>query len=222
VIHNSVRLDRFEQPDPAGRALLHGYFRQVPRLIVGAAGRLSPEKGFQVLLPAAASIVQNDPSIGFVVFGQGAMRARLASWIGERGLQDRIVLAGFRDDLDRLLPWFDLLVLPSFTEGLPNVVLEAMAARVPVVATAAGGTPELVEDGVTGCVTPVGDSESLAAAIAAVLATEGRRRQMGSRGRERVEALFSFASQCRQYLALFEQLGAVGTEKRPCCLEGVS
>jgi glycosyltransferase involved in cell wall biosynthesis len=222
VIHNSVRLDRFAQPDPAGRALLHGYFRKVPRLIVGAAGRLSPEKGFQVLLPAAARIVGNDPSVGFVIFGEGALRARLASWIGEHGLHDRIVLAGFRDDLDRLLPWFDLLVLPSFTEGLPNVVLEAMAARVPVVATAAGGTPELVEDGVTGCVTPVGDSESLAAAIAAVLATEGRRRQMGSRGRERVEALFSFASQCRQYRALFEQLGEVGTEKRSCCLEGVN
>jgi len=222
VIHNAVRLERFTAPSHYGRAVLEHCFGKPPRLIVGAAGRLSPEKGFQVLLPAAAKVLREHTNVGFVVFGEGPLRQQLTDWLAQHGLQDRIVLAGFRSDLDRLMPSFDMLVLPSYTEGLPNVVLEAMAARLPVVATAAGGTPELVEEGVTGHVTPVGDSEALAERIGAVLADEAGRRSMGNRGRERVEAHFSFASQSRQYLALIEQLVEAGTEKRPCTLEGVN
>src|SRR5207302_6843198 len=122
------------------------------------------------------------------------------------GLTRRFVLAGFRDDLDGYLPFLDLLVLPSFTEGLPNVVLEASAAGVPVVATAVGGTPEVIEDGVSGHLVPAGDPAALARRILDCIADEKERRRMGQLGRQRIEEHFTFAAQARQYQTLFERL----------------
>src|SRR5437660_11632373 len=100
-------------------------------------------------------------------------------------MEGRFILAGHRSDLDGFLPFLDVLVLPSYTEGLPNVVLEASAAGVPVVATAVGGTPEVVEDGVTGYLVPPGDPEALAGRVRDVLAMPDGGRTLGQRGRQR-------------------------------------
>src|SRR6185437_6008288 len=99
---------------------------------------------------AAERVLREQPSAGFVLFGEGHERASLQKQINAAGLGQSFIIAGFRADLDRFVPHFDLMVLPSYTEGMPNVILEAFAAGVPVVATAVGGTPELVEDGVSG------------------------------------------------------------------------
>ena len=118
------------------------------------------------------------------------------------------ILVGFREDLAHFLPFVDLMVLPSYTEGLPNVVLEAFAAGVPVVATAVGGTPELVEHGVSGYLAQAGDAAALADRIRDVFASEARRREMGIRGRQRVLEDFTFEAQSLQYQALFESLAS--------------
>jgi glycosyltransferase involved in cell wall biosynthesis len=174
--------------------------------IVGAAGRLSPEKGFGVLVDAAADAVRADPGLGFVVLGEGPLRADLERAVAARGLRNSFVLPGFRDDLDRLMPHLDLLVLPSFTEGLPNVALEALAARVPVVATAVGGTPEVVQDGVSGYLVPAGSPADIARRVLDALRSDEERRAMGQRGRARVEEAFTFASQSTHYQRVFERL----------------
>jgi glycosyltransferase involved in cell wall biosynthesis len=148
---------------------------------------------------------------GIIVFGDGPLRTSLQRQIVEQGLQGDVVIAGFRNDLDRLLSWFDLLVLPSFTEGMPNVVLEAMAAGVPVVATAVGGTPEAVADGETGWLVPPGNPAELARRIIDVL-SDSERQSMGRRGRRRVEEQFTFAAQARKYLSLFRDLGPASVE----------
>ena len=206
VIRNAVAAAPFAHPDPAGRALLEQVFpRPYPRL-VGAAGRLSSEKGFGQMVAAAARVARADPGVGFVLFGDGPLRRRLTRQVAAAGLQDRFVLAGFRTDLERLLPHFDLVVLPSFTEGLPVVVLEAGAAGVPVIATAVGGTPEAVQDGVTGYLVPPGRPAPLAVRILDLLHDEGRRRVMGLRGRERVRQHFTFEGQSAQYRRHFEGL----------------
>jgi glycosyltransferase involved in cell wall biosynthesis len=210
VIANAVATDRFSGRARDAGELLRGFFPGPRRYFVGAAGRLSPEKGFGVLVAAAARIVPAEPAIGFVIFGDGPLRDQLARGIAELGLQHNVVLAGFCSDLDQLLPGLDLLVVPSFTEGMPNVVLEAMAARVPVVATAVGGTPELVEDGVNGYLVRPGDPAALAGRILDALAYEKRRAAMGRRGRQRVEEQFTFAAQARKYQALFEALARKG------------
>jgi glycosyltransferase involved in cell wall biosynthesis len=205
VIHNAIRADRFAAARPDDRGLLQSLFAGPGRLLVGAAGRLSPEKGFGVLVRAAAEVCRQRDDVGFVVFGEGPLCDRLRHEVARLGLGDRFVLAGFRGDLDRLLPNLDLVVLPSLSEGLPNVALEAMAASVPVVATAVGGTPEVVEDGITGTLVPPNDAEALAWGIVQVLGSP-RRAAMGRHGRERVLEHFTFAAQARAYERLFEGL----------------
>ena len=179
VIPNAIRVERFAQPQPEYRERLRSLFHKPPRLIVGAAGRLSPEKGFKVLVEAAAQVVRQRPGVGFVLAGDGPQRTEIQSLIEAKGLGDAFRLTGFRTDLDRMFPHFDLFVLPSFTEGLPNVVLEAFAARVPVVATAVGGTLEAVEDRVNGYLVPPGEPGPLADRIARLSWRPGGPPRMG-------------------------------------------
>ena len=101
------------------------------------------------------------------------------------------MLAGFRSDLDRLLPCVDLVVLPSFTERMPNVALEALSAGVPVVATAVGGTPEVLDDS-CGRLVPPGDAAALAEAIGGLLDDEEQRRRLGRQGQEKMRRGFTF------------------------------
>lgn len=206
VIHNAVDPERFTDPDPLYRQKLFRYFRSPKERIIGAAGRLSPEKGFNVLVAAAERVVHDDPGVGFVVFGEGACRAQLIEQIAEAGLAGSFVLAGFRADVDRFLPHFDLFVLPSFTEGLPNVVLESCAASVPVVATAVGGTPEVLEDGVSGWLCPPRDHLALGDRLLDALTSEEHLREVGFQGRQRVLESFSFSTQASRYRELFAQL----------------
>ena len=208
VIHNAIRTERFAEPDPGYRGLLQQIFPLPRSRIIGAAGRLSPEKGFGVLIDAAATLARRDQTLGFVLFGEGPLRDRLARRIELYGLTSSFILAGFRADLDRFLPFLDLLVLPSFTEGLPNVVLEAMAAGVPVVATAVGGTPELIEDGVNGYLVPPGEPQALAARLHDLLTDEQRMQALGQAGRRTVLERFTFEGQGREYQDLFASLTA--------------
>jgi glycosyltransferase involved in cell wall biosynthesis len=148
------------------------------------------------------------------------MRPTLEQRIGELGLRDRFILAGFRTDLDRLLPGLDLAVLSSHTEGLPVAVLEAQAAGLAVVATAVGGTPEVVQDGRTGWLVPPANPLALAEKIVLALSDDERRRGMGQAGRLRVRDEHTFAAQAAQYQRLFETLGerAQGEhDNRRCC-----
>jgi glycosyltransferase involved in cell wall biosynthesis len=216
VIRNAVRAEPFEHPDPAGRKVLEGLFASPPARVVGGAGRLSPEKGFDRFVEAAALVARADPGAGFVLFGDGPLREALARRIAARGLEGRFVLAGFRTDLGRFLPHWDVAVLSSFTEGLPVIVLEAAAAAVPVVATAVGGTPEVVEDGRSGYLVPPGDPAALAEGILKLLRSGPRRRDMGARGRQLVREQFTFATQAAQYRRLFERLAAVRGTARSC------
>jgi glycosyltransferase involved in cell wall biosynthesis len=219
VIRNAVRADDFPQPHPAKRDALERMFPKRPRRIVGAAGRLSPEKGFGVLAEAAAC---TDPNIGFIHFGCGPLRKQLEHRIAALGIGDRFVLGGFSNDLDQFMPCFDALALPSFTEGLPNVVLEAFAAGVPVVATAVGGTPEVIEDGVSGYLVPPGKPVSLAERIHELLANDTARRAMGDQGRQRVLDEFTFEAQARQYLRLFNALHSLTVDGRERSFAGAS
>lgn len=208
VIRNAARLNAFGDPDPAYRDKLRGHFPADtgPSPIVLAAGRLSPEKGFDVLLEALPAVVAAHPTAKFVLFGEGNERAELEARIAELNLAYRFVLPGFSAELDKFLPWADVVVLPSFTEGLPNVALEAAAAGVPVVATAVGGTPEVVEHGVTGWLVPSRQPYTLADALNRLLASPEQRRTMGDAARRRMREQFTFEGQAGQYEALFERL----------------
>lgn len=206
VIRNAIDLSHFPPRDPKLREEMLGWFSPTPRYIVGAAGRLSREKGFDHLITAAALVRRRNPETGFVLFGDGPQRGLLENQIAAKGLSGTFHLAGFRRDVRPYLMNFDLLALPSHTEGLPVIVLEAMAAALPVVATAVGGTPETVEEGVTGYLVPPADPSALAQRILALLANEAQRRSMGEHGRRRVATEFTFSKQAIAYQRLLEQL----------------
>src|SRR6185295_6578718 len=130
--------------------------------LIGIAARLQPVKGHRFFLEAAASVLRNQPDAHFVLVGDGPLRPVLEKQATHLGIADRVHLLGDRTGVAQLISAFDLLVLSSLHEGLPNAVMEAMAARVPVVATAVGGTKELISDGETGYLAAAGDASALA------------------------------------------------------------
>jgi glycosyltransferase involved in cell wall biosynthesis len=205
VIRNAARLRAFDDVDPDGQSRLRALAGGEGPIVL-AAGRLSPEKGFSVLVNAARHIHNRVPNARFVLFGEGVEGPRLESRIAQMELAGVFRLAGFCNDLDALIPWADVIALPSFTEGLPNVALEAGAAGVPVVATAVGGTPEVVLDGETGYLVPAGDDVALADRIIDVLANRDKARRFGSEAIRRMAGEFSFEAQARAYEALFAEI----------------
>jgi glycosyltransferase involved in cell wall biosynthesis len=206
TITNAIGAESFREPDAATRAELTSWFAEPPRWLLGTAGRLSPEKGMADLIEAAYRVVQQRPEAGFVFFGEGPLRDDLERLVAQRSLQKKFVFAGFRKDVARFLPSFDLNVLSSHTEGLPVILLEACAAGVPTVATAVGGIPEVIDDGRTGHLVPPGDPAALAGRILAMLDNEAQRQAFGHAARERVRRDFTFDSMARQYHELFKRL----------------
>lgn len=206
VIRNAARPDAFREPDPIQRRHMEALFPRSGSQVVLMAGRLSPDKGFHILIDAIPAVLAQAPNARFIICGDGVQRPELERQVGSLGLKDVVVFAGFRNDLDSWMPNADLFVLPSFTEGLPNVLLEAHASGVPVVATAVGGTPELVVDSETGILVSPGDRPALAAGITRLLCDDSQRHQMGQAARNRVREQFTFNVQARGYLDLFDEL----------------
>ena len=207
VIRNSARLSAFDGPaDPAARQTLLGLFPAAPEFVLVAAGRLSPEKGFADLIRAMRPVAERFASAGLVIFGDGEERPALEALAAKLGLAGRVVMPGFRRDLDALWPAADLAVLSSESEGLPNVLLEASAAGVPVVATRVGGVPEVVADGLTGWLVRPRDPAALGGALVAALSDPAGMRARGAAGRLKMEREFTFAAQAGAYRQLLAGL----------------
>jgi glycosyltransferase involved in cell wall biosynthesis len=208
VIHNAARLKAFATPQPEARERLFSQFAAsagVKRVII-AAGRLSPEKGYAVLVEAAAEVLRQNPDVGLVLYGEGGERPALETRIQQLGLQERFRMPGFTKELDSLLPWANLFVIPSYTEGLPNVGLEASAAGVPVVATAVGGNPEVIADGVNGLLVPSGDPAALGNAMNRILMDDTLRTTLAAGGVARMKERFTFEAQAEKYRTLLNRL----------------
>lgn len=172
--------------------------------ILGAVSRFDPVKGVNYLLEALARLHQ--PEVQLVLIGGGVQRPELEAMAQKLGIAGRVHWAGFRSNIPGLLPALDIFVQPSVYEGLPMSVLEAMAAGLPVVATAVGGTPEIVSDGVTGCLVPPRDPAALVQAIQTLISQPELRDRMGQAGLERVRQEFSVQQMVQRTEALYEEL----------------
>jgi glycosyltransferase involved in cell wall biosynthesis len=176
--------------------------------LIGMVGRLHPQKGVQHLLDALLRIREQLPKTRLLIAGEGELRGELQAQAQELGLSASVVFTGARSDVPDILAAIDLFVLPSLWEGLPLAVLEAMAAELPVVATAVGGVPELVVDGETGRLVVPGDATALAQAIVSTLAHPAQAATMGAAGRARVVSEFGAESITRQVESLYTRLAA--------------
>jgi glycosyltransferase involved in cell wall biosynthesis len=174
--------------------------------VVGNVAALTDHKDHATLIEAAARVRLRVPEARFVIVGEGPLRSRLEALARQRGLGDRVVFAGFRHDLDRLFPAFTVFCLSSHMEGLGTSLLDAMAFSRPVVATAAGGIPEAVEDRVTGRVVPVRDPVALADALVETLADPARARALGAAGRHRFEERFTAERMVDDTLSAYDGL----------------
>jgi glycosyltransferase involved in cell wall biosynthesis len=190
--------------DPAAVRAELGLAGDAPLVLF--AGRLAPQKGVADLIAALDLLHYGMPELRTLIVGDGPLRAQLEELTHAYQLENAVRFLGHRNDVPRLLAAADLLVLPSLYEGLPNVVLEAMRFAKPVVATAAPGTTEVVENGRTGLLVPPGDPPALAQAIRTVLRDPELARQLGTAGRARVEAEFRADTMIARFADLYEEL----------------
>jgi glycosyltransferase involved in cell wall biosynthesis len=173
--------------------------------VVGNVAALTDHKDHATLLEAAPLVLARVPSARFVVVGDGDLRHALEARAAALGLGDRWIWTGFRSDVDALLPCFAVFCLSSRSEGLGTSVLDAMNFGLAVVATAAGGIPEAVEDGLTGRVVPIQDPRALADALVDLLADPVRRDAMGRAGRRRFEERFTVDRMVEETLRVYEE-----------------
>ena len=164
-------------------------------LIIGSVAELNDNKGLKYLTEAMHLIKTENPVRGLraVVIGDGEGRIQLQSHIDSRGLSATVFLAGFMPEAARLLKAFDIFVLPSLKEGRPYVIMEAMAAGLPVVASSVGGVPDLIEDGKSGFLTKAKDSKDLAAAIGKLTGEAHTRSGLGGEALEQANQQFNLA-----------------------------
>jgi glycosyltransferase involved in cell wall biosynthesis len=210
TIPNGVDLEAFDaarHPRTEARAqALREWGLGDDEVAVGAIGHLSSVKGHADLLEAAARIVSRHPRTRLVLVGDGPLRAELEARAQRLGIRERVVFAGVREDVARVLARLDVVVLPSHTEGLSNVLLEAMAMTRPLVATSVGGSPDVLRDGVSGLLVPARDPEALAAAVGRMLEDPERAGAMGRAARRLVEREFSRPRMVAAYEALYRGL----------------
>jgi glycosyltransferase involved in cell wall biosynthesis len=210
VIRNGVDLGQFACPPEAARVRRSlGVPSGAP--LVAVASRLNRLKGIEHFLEAAAIVGRRFPAVRFVVIGDTSPAERsyfyLLAGLAERlGIRDRVVFTGLRRDVPDLLACAAVSVMPSLNEALPNVLLESMAAGAPVVSTRVGGTPEVVEDGVTGLLVPPGNAGALARAIDRLLSDPDLAARLGQSGREFVRRRFSMDAMVRTTERLYHTL----------------
>jgi len=190
--------------DPAMVRAEFGFAPDDPLILF--AGRLAPQKAVDDLLTALDLLQHVEPTVRTLIVGDGPLRDRLRAMAHAFGLDARVKFLGHRDDVPRLLSASDLLVLPSLYEGLPNVVLEAMRFRKPVVATNAPGTAEVVVDGETGVLVPMKTPTALTKAIRDLVRDPEIGRRMGEAGRARVEAEFGASTMIDRFAQLYEDI----------------
>jgi sugar transferase (PEP-CTERM/EpsH1 system associated) len=220
LIDNGVDTERFRpavevSPEP---------WNAPNAFVIGSVGRLQDVKDQATLIDAFVLLRNMLPEqrgrLRLVLVGDGPLRARLAQQIAEAGLQDCAWLPGARSDVAPVMRSFSLFALSSIAEGTPVTMLEAMASGLPVVSTAVGGIPDLVQDGVSGTLVPAGDPQRLAEALAAYVVDDERTRTHGAAGRARIEQQYSVSAMLAHYVDLYDGLRKTKTPYRevitPC------
>ncbi|MEM9755872.1 MAG: glycosyltransferase family 4 protein, partial [Pseudomonadota bacterium] len=191
IVHCGVSPERYDRTGTRSGAGLHLVF----------VGRLAPVKGLRVLMAALRRL--DAPDVRLTVVGDGPERAALQALAAPLGAAVRFTGYQSQEEVAQILATADAFVLPSFAEGVPVVLMEALAAGLPVIATRITGVPELVEDGVSGLLVTPGDPGALAAAIADLSARADRGRSLGAAGRKTVRAEFAIDREAARLAALF-------------------
>ncbi len=209
-ICNGVDTERFGARTPIPVPDWPSTFSGPQRFVIGTVGRLDPIKDQLGLIDAFARLRQragpDDERLRLVIVGAGPQGEALAQRVASLGLQDVVWLSGARSDVPALFSRFDVFALPSLNEGISNTILEAMASGLPVVATAVGGNPELVQDGRTGALVPPADADALARALGQYADDAERLTEHAQAARALAQERFSMQAMVNGYMRVYDQL----------------
>ncbi|MGE3507400.1 MAG: glycosyltransferase [Vicinamibacterales bacterium] len=216
LIRNAIMLqDYATAPDGAALRAELGIPAEAP--VISIVGRLSAEKGHVDFLSMAATLLERFPETRFLIIGDGPMRDQIAARIAELDLQSRVILTGHQNQLAPYYAVTTVLGISSYTEGIPNVMLEAFACGKPAVATAVGGVPEVLEEGRTGFLVEPGKPEQMVERLSRLLADASLRDRMGKAARRSIEERYSFDVRTRALTAVYE--GQLGLAPSPSDVE---
>jgi len=204
VIHNGVDTEKFQRAQRDRARLFPDVGNEMLVVLVG--NMHSDVKGHPWLIAAAPTVVREFPEVRFVFAGDGESRPTFAAQVAQLGLEGKFKFLGRRSDIPEILASCDLAVLPSRAEGLPNAVLEYMAAGLPTIASRVGGVAELVQDGVTGLLVPAEDANALAGALLQFLRDPEQARQIANNGQRFAVQNFSFERLIREIDELYAEL----------------
>ena len=208
TIYNGIDLTNFTNVDPRQERLMVRKELGIPpeANLLTTVAVLRPLKGIQFMIQALPAILDATPNVYYLIVGSGTHYDSLVGEVDKAGVKERVVFAGLRNDIPRLLAASDIFVLPTLTEALPTVLAEAMAARLPIVACAVGGVPEMVVDGENGRLVPPGIPQELSDACIALLAVPEVRKKMGEKGWQIVNEKFNIQEQVGQLGKLYLEL----------------
>ena len=209
-LYNGVDAELFHPAVGEREALPVPGFAPPEAFVIGSVGRMKAVKDQLTLARAFVALVRMMPAaqrrVRLVLVGDGPLRDQVASVLNEGGVAHLAWLAGERDDVPQLMRAFDLFVLPSLAEGISNTILEAMATGLPVIATAVGGNPELVDEGRTGTLVPHSDPETMAREMLRYYDNPTECKTHGRMARERIERSFSISTMVNSYVGLYDRL----------------
>lgn len=203
-IYNGVDTQRFHPCSVESQDVLPAGFKAQDSMIFGSVGRMAAVKDYPTLIRAFAQVVGQVPQSRLVLAGGGAEHSVCKQVAASLGVADKIWMPGERQDIPELMRAMDVFVLPSLNEGISNTILEAMSSGLPVVATRTGGNVELIEEGVTGTLTPVGEAESMAQVLLNYARQPDLAKQQGLAARQLVEQRFSLGAMAEAYADAYE------------------
>jgi len=204
VIDNGIDLDRFDR-EISTENLGKEFGLNGDSKVIGTIGNLGHEKAHSNLLKAARGVIETDKSIKVLIVGDGQLREYLMEEAVSLGIENNIIFAGYRKDIPELLSLMDIFVLPSIKEGLPMVLLEAMAAKKPVIATSVGAIPRVLSGGVGILIEP-GDVSGLKEAISNLIEDREESQKLAAKGYVRVKDVYSSENMSKRYLDLYNEL----------------
>jgi len=215
VIKNEIKEPAFYPKEMSQEKLFSQLNKPLPSgaFIIGTIAELHKNKGLSYAIEAFSQLAPQNPSLYYLILGGGEERTSLEALVRFHNLEDRVFLLGFVDEAARFLPAFDLFLLPSLTEGLALVILEAGLARLPLIATNVGGIPEVIENNVTGLLVPSCDPHALAESLQKLQQDPSLAQQMGERIKQRVEKEFSFKKMFDATVLLYEKSSHVTPPK---------
>jgi glycosyltransferase involved in cell wall biosynthesis len=204
VIHNGVDTQKFQQGKRDRARLFPGL--EAAKLVVLVGNMHSDVKGHPWLIAAAPDVIRGVPETRFVFAGDGDLRPELEKQAADLGIRDRFLFLGRRSNIPDILASCDIAILPSRAEGLPNAVLEYMAAGLPTIASRVGGNAELVQEGVTGLLVPAEDSKAISEALLRLLRDSDLSRSIAANGRRIAVENYSFDRLLREVDDLYSEL----------------